>query len=102
MGNINKMITDNFDNMTGLHTIVIAINEASYGYFAIFLLLALFVISFIALKRYDNYSAFVGASFTTTVSSILLWGGGLLKYEYALVPLIMLVIGVIMVIVNKN
>ena len=96
------MISDNFDNITGVHQVFLGINNATNGYLALFLMLGVFIITFIALKRYDNETAFMLSSLTTSLFGGLLWGAGMINYGYILIPLIILIVSIFMKVISRT
>lgn len=63
---------DNFTNTTNLYEIANASNQVVNGLFALFILLSVFLIVFMALKRYDTKDALLASSFITTILTVLM------------------------------
>jgi len=94
-------VTDNFDNLMGLHDVFGAVYAASNGVISILFLVIVFVVAFVGLKRYSTNVAFLGSSTITALSSVMLWGGGLLQGQYVIITVIMLAAAVLMHTLNK-
>jgi fucose permease len=61
----------NITNATNYMEIIEGVNQVSGGYYATFFLVALFLITFISLRRYDAKDVFLVSSFITCIVAIL-------------------------------
>ena len=83
------------DTSNTLDDIVSGVNTASGGMFAVILLVILWFILFSTFKRYETLTAYTASSFIVSVVAALAWFRGYVGFETALVPVIMLIVGVI-------
>ena len=88
--------TNATENVTGMYILFKYINnDVSNGYFFLGILLALFVIIFIALKDYKASAAFTTASFMIMVFSIMLRALGLIQNKWMYLAIILTAVGVV-------
>lgn len=71
------------------------VNTASNGLVGGMILLLTFMISFAAFKNYDTVADLVISSFITTIIGGLLWFIGFISFEFAVIPLILFVVSLI-------
>jgi len=85
----------------GVAGVMEGVNNMSDGLYAALILLVLFIILFIAMKRYDTDVAFLTASFVcsviATLLSVLEWIG----VEIFVVPVVLLIIAIFYKVANK-
>lgn len=88
-------VTSYFDNLTGIQGYFTSVNVASGGIFTILVLIAVFVISFIAVRKfYGTSTGIILSSTLCSVLSTLLWGGGYVKFSVIPVFVVLLVVGI--------
>lgn len=88
--------TNATENITGAYSLFKYIHlDASGGWFFIMILLAIFVIIFISLKRYTNATAFVTAAFLNFVFSVILRALGFITNKWMYLSVILVGIGVV-------
>lgn len=62
----------NLTNAESMNDILVATDALSGNHLVIIIIIAIWVIAFVALKNYDNKTAFVGSTFGTTVLAIII------------------------------
>lgn len=83
---------DFIDTSNTLLDVIVGINDTSGKVLFGGILLLLFMIVFIGSKRYDTNTALLAASTITTVVGGLLMATGLLAWQIAIIPMILLLI----------
>jgi len=90
------------ENATTLIDLIIGINDMGGGLFMASFLLIIFVITFIMLKRDDNISALLYASYLTSVSGVFLTLIGLIGIRIMVIPLVLTAIFMFIKVINKD
>ena len=83
------------DTSNTLPTIIEKTNDSIGGYLIIFILIVLFVM---VLVMYETSltKALMGSGFITTIIAILFSFSGLLYWAYAMIPLSLMVVGIVL------
>ena len=88
--------TNATENITGIYTMVKYINnDVSGGVFALMILLAIFIIIFIALKNFRTSRAFVTAAFINMILAIIMRTLQLISNVWMYLSIILVGVGVI-------
>ena len=74
--------------------LVSGVNTASEGVLFPTILLSLFIIVFIASKRYDTIVAMINASATTSLFAVLIFFAGLISWQIMVIPIVLLVMSI--------
>ena len=94
-------VSEVFDNITGIHEAVAAVQTATGGAFLLFFLLIVWFIAFISFTRYGTNQAMMGSSGLCTFLALMAWAGGYLRGEFAVIPVVVLGITVFVYWLNK-
>lgn len=87
----------NISNLTSSNNVLEfgqAVNGLTGDAFFVLVTAMIFIISFVAMKGFDTRTAFMSASFITTIGSVMLWAGGLLSEAALIVVFSLLLISV--------
>lgn len=68
-------------NLTGIGDILIYNNSSSGGLFGLMILIAIFIISLLTMKRFKDEIVLVASSAITAISAVLFWIMGLISTE---------------------
>lgn len=76
-------------NVTGFADLAVYMNQVTQDWFWNLMIIALFVISFIALKNYPSEKAFAGASYIVATAAILMRTLGLVSEKIMFISIFM-------------
>jgi hypothetical protein len=79
----NLTTLDNGNNILDLTS---GVNTALGGWFAGFILIAVFVIMFIAMKSYDSRTVAIATSFVTSLIAVFMWALGWISMAIIFIP----------------
>lgn len=85
-----------FNTSNTLGDVLVGVNQMTGGTLFGVMLIALWFISFIVLKRFDTADAFMVSNFIVLVVSILSWAAEFIEYYIVIVPLVLLIISILM------
>lgn len=83
------------DTSNSFLDLIVGINDQSGKVLFATILLTIFIIVFIATKRYDTNTAFINASATSTLFGAMMMFAGLITWTIAIIPVIMLLISIL-------
>ena len=96
MANYNESL---IDNATGLGGLYAALNDASGMVLSMMILAVLAIIVFIATKQYyDTKTAFLSASFLTTIIGVFFFAAGFITIYILLFPIVLLLFSVMAIV----
>jgi hypothetical protein len=76
------------DNNTGFFSLIVEVNTASGGVVGVFLLIAIFIITFGLSKGYETVVAIMTSSFVTSIVGVLMFLGQLVEWYIAVIPIV--------------
>ena len=82
------------DTSNNLLDLIVGINDESGKVLFAAVLLLVFVIVFIATKRYDTNTAFLNASVTSTIFGAMMMFAGLITWTVMIIPVILMIISI--------
>lgn len=91
MTNYNISFLNESNGVTG---VMEGVNSMSDGLYAGLILLCLFIICFIAMKKYDTDVAFLTTSFICSVIAVLFFVMGWIGIEIFIIPVVLLIIAI--------
>ena len=92
--------TNATENITGVYSLFQYAQEVSDNYFVLALMLAIFVITFVASKRYSTSKAFAVAAFINMILSIISRTLGFISNKWMFLSIIL--VGVAIVWLHKD
>ena len=89
--------TTALDGSLNPYNILVAVNNLSDGYLAIFVLVTFFLITFLAHLRYnkDSKAVFLSTSTLSMIVAILFWGAELISWTIVIFPIILFIFSII-------
>ena len=86
--------TTGFDNITNIYDLTNQVNQMTGNYYAIFILVAVFLVMFAAMKAFDTKSVFIAASFITSIVATMMFFLGFISSLFLIFPILLLLVSV--------
>jgi len=104
MGVIKMYNTTLVDEADTLYDFAINMNALSSGLIGSLIVLCVFIIVFVAMKRFeeDVKSNFIASSFITTVFALFLWGSEMITWHILIIPALMLIASILVYLFTQD
>jgi len=99
MANYNTTFLNGTTEVTGVYE---GVNAMTGGLYAGLILLSLFIICFIAMKRYDTDVAFLVTSFITSIAAVFFLVMEWISVTIFVIPVVLLLIAVFYKVANNS
>lgn len=95
----------NLTNMTSannVYDLFSSVNSLSNGFYGLFILLIVFIVSFAFMKNFDTKTAFIASSFITAVIAVGLFFLGFIAIYGLLIPILLLIASIMVKIFGEE